>query len=99
MEVVDVEQSLIWSVHVFLIIRSRWSSSTSSIDLLKIRNLKKTFSLEGGGGCGECEAHGVGSDFKHAPDLTVRIYPSQSHWEGKVRNKEKKERAEKVTVA
>ena len=45
---------------------------------------------DGRGGGGEHEARGTGSDFKHAPDLTVRPQPkSQSQWERKVRNKEK----------
>ena len=42
------------------------------------------------GGCGEREAQGTGSDFRHAPNLTVRAYPKSKS----MRRKEIKRRKE-----
>ena len=40
---------------------------------LKIR--RKMYTRFGEGVCGESKARGTCSDFRHAPDLTVRPYP------------------------
>ena len=53
------------------------TKSTTACSLQFLRNnnqvLKQTSQKRGGGGGGgECEARSTGSDFRHAPDLTVR---------------------------
>ena len=44
------------------------------------------------GGCGKHKARGTGSDFRHAPDPTVRHYLSQSQWEEIHKEKERGEK-------